>query len=74
MRDLYKKFWNVSGFNFTLLPTSEIFCLEQHKFVKELFVAIETLIAYLFSSIPERLKISFLITSAHNKNENQRQK
>ena len=74
MRDMYRKFWNVSKFDFTLLPTSEIFCLEKHEFVEKLFVAIETLIAYLFSSIPERLKIFCWITSANNRNEIQRQK
>ena len=52
--DICKKVSKVSEFNFTLLPSSEILCLENSNYGESLFAIILSLNAFLLSSIPER--------------------
>ena len=55
IKDICKKFWIVSKFDFTLVPTSKIFFVSKPNSDGNL--AIITLAAYIFSSFPERPKI-----------------
>ena len=55
IKDICKKFWMVSKFDFTLVPTSKIFFVSEPNFGGNLSVII-TLAAYILSSFPERPK------------------
>ena len=55
IKDICKKFWIVSKFDFTLVPTSKIFFVSKPNSGGNLS-AIITLAAYIFSSFPERPK------------------
>ena len=56
IRKLSQQMCKVSEFNFTLLPSAEIYSLEQPRHQRSFFVALSIFIAYLISSIPERPK------------------
>ena len=56
IRKLSQQMCKVSEFNFTLLPSAEIYSLEQPRHHGSLFVALSIFSTYLISSIPERPK------------------
>ena len=57
IRDVCRRYWKVTEFDFTLLPTSDVFYLKEPNHDKKFFPIISTLAAYLFSSIPEKPQI-----------------
>ena len=70
IRKLCRKMCRVSEFNFTLLPSAEVFSiehvgLEQPRPQGTLFVAVSIFIAYLISSVPERPKFIFYYFSKY---------
>ena len=55
--DIWKKFLNVSEFNFTLLRTSDMFCFTKTKSSGNYLRIFVTFAAYMFSSISDRAKL-----------------
>ena len=56
IKDICKKLWMVSKFDFTLVPTSKIFFVSKPNSGGNLTAIIITLAAYILSSFPERPK------------------
>ena len=55
--DIWKKFLNVSEFNFTLLRTSDMFCFTKTKSSGNYLRIFVTFAAYMLSSISDRAKL-----------------
>ena len=55
--DICQKYWELSEFHFTLLPTSEHFFMGKREPGKNFMMAISILTTHLISSVPARPKI-----------------